>query len=312
MSEYEKLTQRATESSERPFHNNSALGLIEQIMRSKAAELAYAGRYQEAEALTTALTREDDADPIILDLKARICAQQGRLLEAEAFWSRALRIDPANAAYRAGLKRIASIQSRAVSMISYRVPAVALAILLLVLSVFTVRNYFMSVRDTLLSDVRMEISRLMPGSQKSSRMENIPPDVRIAIPGVSLRADGNRLVLGFNSGLFDNGISLKPESGELLAALARQLRPYAQRITVHVVGHTDNVPVPANNKYSDNVSLGMKRAMVVAEYLRNTSGFPATMFIISSLGDYKAPYPQDKREDRKKNRTVELYMEELK
>ena len=41
--------------------------------------------------------------PATLDLKARICAQQGRLIEAQFYWMEAVRQSPGNEAYRRSL-----------------------------------------------------------------------------------------------------------------------------------------------------------------------------------------------------------------
>jgi tetratricopeptide (TPR) repeat protein len=81
-----------------------------------AALLARKGRYGEASELI-ARARASDRCPqaAALDLQARIFVQQGQLLRAEACWTEALQLDPANLAYveaLAQLRRSASPMHR--------------------------------------------------------------------------------------------------------------------------------------------------------------------------------------------------------
>ena len=78
---------------------------LAQLALSKAAELARRGNFQEAEELIAGLGSGKE-QPAALDLLARIRAQQGRWLEAEAFWKQALQQDPTNPAYLEGLQYI--------------------------------------------------------------------------------------------------------------------------------------------------------------------------------------------------------------
>jgi hypothetical protein len=67
---------------------------------AEAHALARRRRYAEAmERLTEAHARGECADAEALDLKARICAQQGLLLQAEACWRQAQLSDPSNPTY---------------------------------------------------------------------------------------------------------------------------------------------------------------------------------------------------------------------
>jgi tetratricopeptide (TPR) repeat protein len=64
-------------------------------------------RYREAlESLRQALERGECSQAEALDLKARIFVQQGRLLDAEACWTKAQAIDGSNTAYADALARL--------------------------------------------------------------------------------------------------------------------------------------------------------------------------------------------------------------
>lgn len=68
-----------------------------------AARAARGGRLQEAENLIALLPVDGPLGPATLDLKARIFAQQGRLVEAQFCWMEAVRQSPGNEVYRRSL-----------------------------------------------------------------------------------------------------------------------------------------------------------------------------------------------------------------
>ena len=68
-----------------------------------AARIARKGCLQDAERMITGLPVDGPLGPATLDLKARICAQQGRLIEAQFCWIEAVRQSPGNETYRRSL-----------------------------------------------------------------------------------------------------------------------------------------------------------------------------------------------------------------
>jgi Flp pilus assembly protein TadD len=92
--------------------NNTFSEIVLQVCLHRAAELARSGRFQEAETALSEITPPDEQRPAVLDLLARIRAQQGRLREAEALWTRANALQPENEAYRAALQRQSMLQRR--------------------------------------------------------------------------------------------------------------------------------------------------------------------------------------------------------
>src|SRR3954453_3031991 len=77
-----------------------------------AAELARSGDYTEAEQMLRELGGRDSADPVVLDLLARIHAQRGELFDADECWALALRLDAGFAPALAGRQRIAVLVTR--------------------------------------------------------------------------------------------------------------------------------------------------------------------------------------------------------
>src|SRR5882724_4372382 len=80
----------------------------QELQRSEAAELARAGDYDSAVRILATL---NSGDPETLDLLAKVHAQRGDLIAAEAAWRRVLARDPADAAAQAGIQLITQINA---------------------------------------------------------------------------------------------------------------------------------------------------------------------------------------------------------
>lgn len=68
-----------------------------------AAHAARKGHFQEAEVLLSSLPVDGSLGAATLDLRARVYAQQGRLVEAQLCWMEAVRQSPGNEVYRRAL-----------------------------------------------------------------------------------------------------------------------------------------------------------------------------------------------------------------
>jgi OmpA-OmpF porin, OOP family len=101
--------------------------------------------------------------------------------------------------------------------------------------------------------------------------------------------------------LFDTGrADLKPESGAALAEIARMLAQ-SPKVTLHVVGHTDNVGALAQN-----LDLSKRRAEAVVTALATTHKVAATRLRADGVGPLAPVASNDSDAGRAKNRRVEL------
>lgn len=85
--------------------------LLEVLVGSQAAEWARQGQWQHAEAFLRPLAQQPEASSFILDLFAKVLAQQGRLDEAKALWHRASATQPDNEAFRRAIARCEQFKS---------------------------------------------------------------------------------------------------------------------------------------------------------------------------------------------------------
>ncbi len=74
---------------------------------------------------------------------------------------------------------------------------------------------------------------------------------------------------------------------------------------VDIAGHTDDTPV-ANRTYRSNWDLSAGRAIAVARYLTEQRAISKKRIVILGYGDAKPLYPNDTKENRLRNRRVEI------
>jgi len=348
----------ASESETSPKAQIPALEpYLAQLALAKAAELARAGNYQEAENLLTGLQGGKDL-PAVLDLLARMRAQQGRLLEAEAFWKQALQHDPSNPVYLEGLQYIQRAQ-RPRTLARFFSPAlllwiVALVVLLLAVinlkRVASLENELRSVSDEVvtfktvlsqpsatvlqptqliptfpvedLASLRQEIqenNRLNQAGLESlqsqvatiqtsqtSLQNSLQPTptaeqaITLAVPGIQLLAQDEGWIIQFDEGLFPYGWALSQPAHQTLDELSLQLKPYAGKIEVGIVGFK------SSDEQDEYFDLGLMRAVVVLEYLQSSGQLPADLFSIQPQGSLLPPFANDTVANRGRNRTVIL------
>jgi type VI secretion system protein ImpK len=277
-------------------------GLVRQTLFARAVELARLGRYTDAEKLLKDMETKGD-NPMVLDLNARIFAQQGRFMEAAALWTRASQLDPLNNDYKTGLERIAKIQRttlRTSSLSALLKGVIILASIILLL--FLLEKY----ENNRFAALRWEIAAIKekPGKVTLTASQPTLPGLKIDIPGISSRTADNGIAIQFNSGLFSKNLVLKPGPKKILKTLGRQLQAFTGQVKLYITGCSDDTPIPPGRQFRDNIALGLARAAAVAEYLRENTQLPANMFFISSAGGSAAPYPNNTQENRLKNRTV--------
>ena len=109
----------------------------DQQLLVRAADLARRRHYDDAMAMLATLPSDSPLRPSILDLKAKIFAQQGRYWEAETCWHQALNLSPDNQAFRLALAAIAEKRQRPFSShlaVTIVVAALTSAVVVLVLA----------------------------------------------------------------------------------------------------------------------------------------------------------------------------------
>lgn len=281
--------------------SDSLQEVLQQLLLVRATGLARAGHYLAAEELLSAgaSTSENAA---VLDLLARMRAQQGRFSEAEALWQRAAQLDPNSPGYVAALRLAARMQGRRVWL--YGVSKLLLGAVLVLAATLIMIATFGELGPATNRQARNQTTA-MPDTA-ALKASPAPPAITLEDAAVDVRKEGAELVVTFRSGLFSRGARLTREGRETLDRVARQLGSHGGRLLVRVVGQTDNTLPPSGYRYRDNVGLGFERARVAAERLRAAVKLPKEALALESRGEEGPPFSNETRESRARNRTVVL------
>jgi chemotaxis protein MotB len=161
-----------------------------------------------------------------------------------------------------------------------------------------------------------EIARLkdLLGAQPKTEMAKAEKDLvkalgpEIKAGNVSISQSGDRLAINLAAtALFDSGqAELKPAGTDILTRVGGVLKEFPDK-TIHVAGHTDNVPIRSalKKKYPTNKELSDARAQHAAEILEK-SGVNKAKLSAAGHADGQ-PVGDNKTEaGRKKNRRVEV------
>lgn len=104
--------------------------------------------------------------------------------------------------------------------------------------------------------------------------------------------------------LFDSGeADLKPEGQRILEQIAGVLAQHTNR-QVHVIGHTDNVPI--RQKFASNWELSAARAIAAVRFLQERAGVDPRRLGALGHGEFHPIAPNTTAEGRAKNRRIEV------
>ena len=78
---------------------------------------------------------------------------------------------------------------------------------------------------------------------------------------------------------------------------------------VRIEGHTDNVPVMVNDRFSSNWDLSGARAGAVADYLLEAGGVAPGRIAVQGFADTKPIDTNDTASGRAKNRRIEVIVD---
>lgn len=104
--------------------------------------------------------------------------------------------------------------------------------------------------------------------------------------------------------LFDSGeADLKPEGQQILEKIAGVLSQHTNR-QVHVIGHTDDVPI--HRKFASNWELSTARATAAVRFLQDRASVDPRRLGALGYGEFHPAAPNTTAEGRAKNRRIEI------
>ena len=106
--------------------------------------------------------------------------------------------------------------------------------------------------------------------------------------------------------LFDSGkVEIKEDAYPVLDKIGQILEAYAGG-TIEIEGHTDNVPMSGNGKYSNNDELSSGRALSIFYYLIENTNLDPSNLVHTGRGEYDPIADNSTDEGRARNRRVEI------
>ncbi len=108
--------------------------------------------------------------------------------------------------------------------------------------------------------------------------------------------------------LFDSGeADLKPAGGAVLRKIAGVLAAHPN-LKIHVIGHTDNVPIRASarSRFASNWELSTARATAAVRFLTETAGVDPRRLGAVGYGEYRPVADNSTPEGRAKNRRIAI------
>lgn len=293
-----------------------------------AARLARAGYYDSARRALDEFAGPDSTEVDVLDLLARVHAQQGDLVAADKAWAHVERLDPDHTGARAGRRRIRETWSAGRSRLGHRAGA-ALAALLLAgggvaagwslaprpVSAEPPRNGEVLAELAGLhgqvTDLREEIGDLRAdGAHAAESLRSI----RAALddPRWTVRSDGGALAVTFREAVFlAGGAEMSDDGRAALADVGDRLgrAGVPSDLDVTVVGHTSDTAPVQGGPYADNAAVGLARALAAAEVVAGGAALPLSAVDVATSGDVAPPFPNTDEAGRTRNQTVTLTIE---
>jgi chemotaxis protein MotB len=148
-------------------------------------------------------------------------------------------------------------------------------------------------------DAALESHRSLEGEMRSALESK---DVTIS------QLQGKLTVNILDRVLFDSGeADLKPDGEAVLKKVATILSEHP-KLTIHVIGHTDNVPIRAGarGRFASNWELSTARATAAVRFLSEKAGIDPRRLGAVGYGEYRPVADNSTAEGRARNRRIAI------
>ena len=282
---------------------------------SLSAIAASKGKFNLASNYLSELLQSNGDSILIFDLQAKIAAQQGKFKEAEFLWKKCLKTEPDNPKYLAAISRLNKLQGLKVNRFTLllKLSYLLLFILLLFFIFYLSSNYKkekIERENNFAQLINMHevmakrIDSIMSPKQTINDVISEINNKAKSIEEIAAHENGEELMITFNEGLFATGINIKSHQFETLQKVSKVLSPFAGKITLNIIGSSDDIPITNNERFQNNEELSLFRAKAVFDIINKNSKIPVEDLMIGSLSSLNSVYPNDTPENRFKNRTV--------
>ncbi|GAB2713622.1 tetratricopeptide repeat protein [Nocardia thraciensis] len=266
---------------------------------NRAAATARDGDLDHAAQLLDGLDDHAAADVTVLDLRARIHAQNGDLAAADRCWARVLNTAPDHAPARTGRALISRITQGRKSIrprVQPRPAIAAVTVAIVAAAGAWVLTADGPTQTRAVSAALAPAPDLAPGSRTDHDLDTIIAATTLA--GVTPHRRGGDVEAILDAGAFESDTAITTTAANLLTEIGS--RTAALPVSITVTGHTVAV---AGGPQTGGSTVAWERAAVAATYLAQGSGRPLTAFTLTSADQRDAPHP-----DPARNRTVTVLL----
>lgn len=272
---------------------------------ARAADAARAGRLDAAARLLDDLG-DAAGDVAVLDLRARVHAQNGDLAAADRCWARVLAAAPEYEPAHIGRAVIARIDQGRTPIRPRLRPHPVIAGVVAVAVVTAAYGWFLAETRSDVRAVSVAPESRTPAPQRQSDApitDDVDRDLdaiaaAASVPGATAARRADRVEVVLDAGAFESGTEITTAAADLLTEIGA--RTAALPVSATVVGHTVAV---AGGPQTGGSTVGWQRAAVAAAYLAAGSGRPFTAFTLACADQRDAPHPEPAR-----NRTVTVQL----
>lgn len=294
--------------------SNALYKLLFNHYYSLATQAASKGNFLLANKYISDLTDTHGDKPILLDLRAKIYAQQGKLIEAKSLWNKCVTQNPENNKYHEALSRINKLLKTKVTWrlrLAKTIGAILTMVLLLFLLIFVYQGK--DEKNSELEILQKQQSVILNRIENNLITGKIKPTSNILsiiskkienIEEIDIEKNNKELLIKFNQGLFSNGIKFKQYYEPTIKQLAKVLEPYSGNTIIMILGCSDNIPLTGSIQFKSNHDLGLARANYIYNIFYQNSRIATESLILGSVGDTNTPFLNDSMENKMKNRTV--------
>lgn len=278
---------------------------------------AFTGDYVTAGNYISVLTKSFPESVTLMNLQAKIYAQQGKFTEAAYLWRKCLKIDPDNNNFIRALYRIDQLQ---VSQIYRHLFLVKLlgglcliaGFILLISFLLTaikrqsgdlriLRNQQTLIQNKIDSMIFLETTMV----SSSGILNEIETGLK-NIDGISIGVRKEELTVTFNEDIFRNGDKLSKSGSDKVIQVAKTLEPFTGRIVLVIMGCSDDVPISNRKTFQNNQELRLARSVAVHKLISENSRIFPEDILTGASHEGHVPFNTENTVNKLKNRTVTI------
>jgi len=277
---------------------------------------AFTGDYVTAGNYISVLTKSFPESVTLMNLQAKIYAQQGKFTEAAYLWRKCLKIDPDNNKFISALYRIDQLQVSKVyrhlflAKLLGGLCLIAGFILLISFLLTAIKRQSNDLRilrnqQTLLQN-KIDSLTFLETTMVSSGILNEIKTSLWNIDGISMEERKEGLTVTFNEGIFMNGDKLSKSGSDKVIQVAKTLDPFTGRITLVVMGCSDDIPINNAERFQSNQAIRLARSVAVHKLISENSRILPEDILTGTNNESHVPFNNENTVNRLKNRTVTI------